>query len=480
MRNLVIVLLGLASLLFSLSPVPAQRAAGAVELTTVSERQEVEMVIYAAQDLTHIADRRLMELSKGINRVQFDWADTQIDPTSVRLRAVDGKGGLTVKNILFPADRPNALVWLIDSAAAGKRLLEVSYFTKGLSWEPCYQAIITPEGDRMSLKGFLRITNRSGEDYPNARISLVVGDLHLITDQILQEQAALGRPVGVLKAEMKEMEKALAEAPRPGAPPPSAGAKRKAAGMGGMAEPAEAVAVAGAGGVSEHFVYELGHRETIEDGWSRQLLSFHAWPVTFELVYKYSDGKHPTVYVKFKNDEEHKLGRAPLAEGPLSIFQRAEGGGLNAIANATMPHTAVGDEAEIPIQTDINVVVEKKMTDYKKFRFEFDPDKRPSGYEEERSFRIEITNTNDRDINLEVTQRFEGVWSIESPQKHEKKSANEVQWKLTVPAGQKSVIEYTVTTKFGTRIKAQGQPADAAQAKPEPEAKIPVRGGEDK
>jgi len=356
----------------------------------------------------------------------------------------------------------------------------VSYFTKGISWQPAYQAIITPEGDKMSLKGFLQIANNSGEDYPNARISLVVGDLHLVTDQILQEQMALGRPGGILKAEMEEVQNARAKARRPAAPAPSAGARKEAPGGGALAEATEAVAVAGAGGVSEHFVYELAHRETIKDGWSKRLLSFHAWPVPFELVYKYSDGKHPTAYIKFKNDEEHKLGQTPLAKGRLSIFQRTKSGGLNAVANATMPHTAVGDDAEIPIQTDIDVVVEKKMMDYKKFRFEFDLNKRPSGYEEERSFRIEITNTKDRDINLEVTQRFDGVWSIQSPQKYEKKSANEVQWKLTVPAGQKSVIEYTVTTKFGTRIKAQGQPAAAASVKPKPEVKLPARGGEGK
>ena len=467
MRRVVFVALAVAAMLLAAGVGNAQRAAGAVELTPVPERQEVEMVVYAAQDLTHITDRRLIELSEGVNRVQFDWADTQIDPTSVRLRAADEKGELSVENILFPADRENALIWLIESEAAGKRLLEVSYFTKGLYWEPAYQAILRPEGDKMSVKGFLQIANQSGEDYPNARISLVVGDLHLVSDEILENQLALG-------AGLAGPQGLAGPAGPPGAPAPAAEKARRA----GEREDAledmvydldDRVAVAGATGVSEHFVYELGARETIEDGWSKQLLSFSAWPVPFEVVHKYSGGEHPTVYLKFRNDEEHVLGEAPLAEGVISLFQRTEGGGLNAIADTTMPHTAVGDEAEVELQDDIDVVVESKMMDYKKFRFEFDRNKRPSGYEEERSFRIEIFNTKDREINLEVTQQFDGVWSIESPQEYEKKTANEVEWKLTVPAGEKMVIEYTVTHKFGTRIQAEAPPAE-----PEP---APEEGG---
>lgn len=460
MRRVVFAVLAVAAMLLAAGVANAQRAAGAVELTTVPERQEVEMVVYAAQDLTHITDRRLIELSEGINRVQFDWADTQIDPTSVRLRAADDKGELSVENILFPADRPNALVWLIDSETAGKRLLEVSYFTKGLYWEPAYQAILTPEGDRMSLKGFLQIANGSGEDYPNARISLVVGDLHLVSDEILRLHTVFGGDVAAGE---------MAAAAPPGAPAAARSKARRAEERVDEIEDMvydldDRVAVAGATGVSEHFVYELGARETIEDGWSKQLLSFSAWPVPFEVVHKYSGGKHPTVYLKFKNDEEHELGEAPLAEGAVSIFQRTEDGGLNALADTTMPHTAVGDEAEVELQTDIDVVVESKMMDYKKFRFEFDRNKRPSGYEEERSFRIEIFNTKDRQINLEVTRQFDGVWSIESAQEHEKKSANEVEWKLTVPAGEKTVIEYTVTHKFGTRIGGEAEPAPVEEA----------------
>jgi hypothetical protein len=459
MRGIVAVALLLGALLLAAGVACAQRAAGAVELTTVPERQEVEMVVYAAQDLTHITDRRLIELAEGVNRVQFDWADTQIDPTSVRLRAADDKGELSVKNILFPADRPNALVWLVESATAGKRLLEVSYFTKGLSWQPTYQAILTPEGDKMSLKGFLRIANNSGEDYPNAQVSLVVGDLHLVSDEILRNQLALGEPLeadrGEAKAETRPRRAtgavAAAEAP------PLAPAGGFGGGMPGMAPPAEAVAVAAGAGVSEHFVYQLGTRETIENGWGKQLLSFSAWPVPFEVVHKYAGGKNPTVFLKFKNDKDHQLGSAPLAEGPISIFQRTADGALNAIADTKVPHTAVGDEAEVPLQTDLDVVIEPKLMDYKKLRFDFDQYKRIAGWEEERSFRIEITNSKTTDITLEVKQAFDGVWSITSPQEYEKKSATEVEWRLKVPAGQKAVIEYVLTQKFGTRIQVAEQ-----------------------
>ena len=50
----------------------------------------------------------------------------------------------------------------------------------GLSWSADYTCIANPDETTMNLTGFVRVFNRSGEEYENAQVRLVVGTINLV------------------------------------------------------------------------------------------------------------------------------------------------------------------------------------------------------------------------------------------------------------------------------------------------------------
>src|SRR5574340_848634 len=73
--------------LIILSLLPAALAhARNVDLSTVPKRDTVQLTIYNSEDLTLVRETRTITVKKGINPLQFSWANTLIDPTSVELK----------------------------------------------------------------------------------------------------------------------------------------------------------------------------------------------------------------------------------------------------------------------------------------------------------------------------------------------------------------------------------------------------------
>src|SRR5207248_2625699 len=62
-----------------------------------------------------------------------------------------------------------------ESPAAQAANLEVAYLTRGLSWSADYVATLSPTGSSLGLECWATVTNRTGTDYPNARVSLMAG-----------------------------------------------------------------------------------------------------------------------------------------------------------------------------------------------------------------------------------------------------------------------------------------------------------------
>src|SRR5207244_9901908 len=53
-----------------------------------SGRDSVQLTIYNSADLTLVKETRFLTLRKGLNKLEFSWANTLIDPTSVEFRAL--------------------------------------------------------------------------------------------------------------------------------------------------------------------------------------------------------------------------------------------------------------------------------------------------------------------------------------------------------------------------------------------------------
>jgi hypothetical protein len=154
------------------SPIAAK-----IDLSTLPERGDVELTIYNSADLTLVRETRAMAFKDGENPLQFSWANTLIDPTSVHLRVIEGEDWLEIDDISYPANTSNTLVWTLRPAKAGEGLIEITYFTSGISWQADYVAKADRPEKAFDLEGYVRVTNNSGEDYLDAKTRLLVGRL---------------------------------------------------------------------------------------------------------------------------------------------------------------------------------------------------------------------------------------------------------------------------------------------------------------
>ena len=100
-----------------------------VDLSTVPKRESVQLTIYNSEDLTLVRETRIVSFKKGENGLQFSWANTLIDPTSVRLRFLSNAEKLDLLDTTFPHDKPQMLYWNVQSEVDGEAIVEITYFT---------------------------------------------------------------------------------------------------------------------------------------------------------------------------------------------------------------------------------------------------------------------------------------------------------------------------------------------------------------
>src|SRR5215471_7375365 len=141
-----------------------------VDLSTVPKRNTVALTIYNSEDLTLVRETRIVTFKKGVNPLQFSWANTLIDPTSVELKFLTHPDQLQVLDTTFPHDKPQMLYWNVQSDFDGEAKIEITYFTSGITWSADYQAIADKDEKSVKFDGFVRVYNNSGEEYEDASI----------------------------------------------------------------------------------------------------------------------------------------------------------------------------------------------------------------------------------------------------------------------------------------------------------------------
>src|SRR6476619_630901 len=141
-----------------------------VDLSTVPKRNSVSLTIYNSEDLTLVRETRAVTFKKGVNPLEFSWANTLIDPTSVELKFLTHADKLDLLDTTFPHDKPQKLYWNVQSDMDGEATIQITYFTSGITWAADYVCIANKDETQMGFEGFVRVTNHSGEDYEDAQV----------------------------------------------------------------------------------------------------------------------------------------------------------------------------------------------------------------------------------------------------------------------------------------------------------------------
>jgi hypothetical protein len=431
--------------------VAAGPAAAKVDLTTLPSRETVQLTIYNSADLTLARESRALTLKEGDNRLQFSWANTLIDPTSLEMLPKAHAGEIDIAELVYPPRVQNLGLWNVRSEISGKVPVEISYLTSGLSWRAFYMGTLSHDEKTMHLKAYVRVTNNSGEDYENAQVRLIVGKVHILDEiaELARREHPYGRPgEGVVPPAPQEQQGRMEDLVQA---MPALDARLERA----RREPKEIVKE----GLSEYFLYTIEGTETIPNGWSKRLQSFDVEGVPVVNLYKYEQERYgPDVvrYLSFTNDEEHKLGETPIPDGLLKVYRSVdERKHLSYEGQSSFKYIPVDEEVELNLGAVADVVVEPTLTNFKTENYRFDRHRNVAGWDDVHEFKVEVKNTRDVAVEIEITRNFDSqYWRLEKSggiDEYEKVDLDTVKFTVQLPPRSAKTFAYTVTTYRGTR-----------------------------
>jgi hypothetical protein len=459
MKNLFITL---SVLLVCIAPAAAKN----IDLSTVPVRQSVQLTIYNSEDLTLVRETRKITFKKGVNGLQFSWANTLIDPSSVELRFLTHPDRLSLLDTTFPHDKPHMLYWNVQSEFDGEAMVEITYFTSGISWQADYVCIADAPEQEMSFEGFVRVYNRSGEEYEDAEVRLIVGKINLVEkiaqlaripiSQAEKMQDDDGRRFADLR--LQAGRKAFDAAARPGE----------------GAEPATEKTIVKEG-LSEYFMYSIEGTETIPDGWSKRMRSFEGKQVPFRIQYRYRPREYGDQLVRMyllTNDTDSDLGTTPLPDGMARVFRQTGREGLSFLTAQQIKYVPIGDKIELNLGADPDVVFE--LVTERTFRDEIwvhwnrgrivqrvgdgavqiDVNADVIGWDQHHIYNQRIRNYTAKKIDVEVRRAYGGHAIIRGRMdgltNHDYRT---MQYTSTLEPGQKKDHRYELIVRHGYRSK---------------------------
>lgn len=403
------------------------------ELVTLPGRDSIQLTIYNSVDLTLVREKRSLTFKKGNNRLQFSWAGTLIDPTSVEFRAATNADKLEVLDTSYPAESREMLIWTVSADEGLSASVEISYFTSGISWNAEYHGMLSAGDAGMKLTAYVTVSNNSGEEYENAQVRLVVGSINLV-------ETIAGLAGGAREKAMKEAQGEMRKASR--------AADRDDAKKDIIKE-----------GLSEYYIYTVGGTETIPNRWSKRLESFVQEGVPLRSVYTWDPAKYGnqlTRVLTFKNDEAHKLGKEPLPAGIVRFYRDAGAGGLGYVGMVGTSYIAKNDEVEVNAGADAEVTMKLTSTSTKRenLSFTFSGNQQYlRGWDIFDTWKLELKNFRDRAVDFEINLAWGGDFDFESEVKAEKIDYQTHRYSMKLEKNATQEVVFKVRTRNGTNAK---------------------------
>lgn len=438
-----------------------------VDLSTVPARNTVQLTIYNSEDITLVRETRVMTFHKGVNPLQFSWANTLIDSSSVQLEFLTHADKLDVVDTTFPHAKPQMLYWNVQSELEGEAKIQITYFTSGITWSADYVCIADRDEKEMNFDGYVRVHNQSGEEYENAQVRLVVGTINLVEKiaQLAQiSMADVSRMDRDAQAGFRLRAAKEAMAVPTQAPTPSSGPKPAAS------APKEIIKE----GLSEYFIYTIDGTETVKNGWSKRMRSFEGKAIPFKIEYRYRPQEYGDRLVRMyllKNDKEAKLGSTPLPDGTVRVFRDNGRDGLSYLAQQSVKYIPIGDKIELNLGVDLEVIFElikrrvfrsdltlqlRGMSQFRKIGdagVVAEPNAALVGWTDNETYSQRIRNYSGKSVDVEVRRTLPGHVIFKSQLEPKLHDYQTVEFKSTVAAGKQVDLLFEVSRLQGTSAK---------------------------
>lgn len=437
----------------------AATAHAKIDLVTLPAHGATELTIYNSHDLTLVRETRTLPFSQGLNEIQFSWANTLIDPTSLHIRLLDDDG-LIVQDAVYPANTKDMIVWNIEADKSTVSGVEISYFTSGLTWSSDYVLRANAAETQFAIQQFTTVRNKSGEDFDHAKTRVVVGSINLI-DAITKLANLKGkRTAPEFDRELPAIIIDESAAPVYPADPANIFQFTDAFALldyvsDQRTEAAEIIKKA----VSEYYLFAVDGTNRIANGYDVELPNPEAIGVPFDLSYEIDLEKYGTKAIKFyklKNDTNASLGKEPLPEGSYYVYSDDGRRGLRFEGKTRSNYVPVGEDIELNLGSDGLLLFEGRLMSASRDNFEFDTDGNRIGWDETWQLEFEITNSRDREVPVKLTHHLDGDWKVisTSAPDYEKLDRRTLRWEnIKVPARTATTIALGAVFSLGSRAR---------------------------
>lgn len=295
------------------------------------------------------------------------------------------------------------LAWKIHSDAVGEVKGILSYLTGGLSWSTYYAAILNETEDRMALSSWVTLTNSSGREYKDAKLTLIAGELHRVTP-LPPVALQTGAQTGIFR--LRDI--ILPFETRP---------------------------------TFEYHEYKLTRSATLKDQQTLQLSFLKADAVKISKHYVYEATASPDrvrVEVRFVNDEARGLGIA-LPAGIIRLYKETAGA-LQLVGEDILGQTPKNEKVTLVSGMAFDLKAERVQKDRQALR-----DKEGQELHVREMYEIQLRNQKAADVVIEVKEQIPADWKIISSEPdYEKLDVNTVLFKVPVKANDKATVKYTI------------------------------------
>jgi hypothetical protein len=145
-----------------------------IKLITLPVRERVEIQL-DNPNATLVEEERIVPLVRGVNQVDFSWANTQIDPGTIVFRVLGGINGggaaekaapldVKVLSVSYPPNEAS-LVWQVSSSGSGSARVRISYLLGNMTKSFNYRAVAANDEKTLLLSEYMRIQNLANESF---------------------------------------------------------------------------------------------------------------------------------------------------------------------------------------------------------------------------------------------------------------------------------------------------------------------------
>ncbi len=154
--------------LLSSNPVYAR-----IKLVTLPDRDDTTVRLDNPQ-ATLVEEERILNLHKGVNKVDFSWKGVHVDSDSIRLKIIQHPKETTLINVSYPPNS-QSLVWDIYSPRAQQEKVRISYLLAKIDRLVSYEAITDKDEKKLDISSYMILRNFSGESLGPAKFQLDYG-----------------------------------------------------------------------------------------------------------------------------------------------------------------------------------------------------------------------------------------------------------------------------------------------------------------